>query len=125
MCSYDGGAPYVGGAPYPAGAGAVAVAVTVRSTSWTTISHTSLPLVIHVVVISGVSEALEIGADVMVLLEQLLLVLVLLVLVLLMLVLLMMLSGATTMPPCAVDVTAGLTGEYAGADGVKVDGAEV
>lgn len=114
MCSYDGGAPY------PAGAGAVAVAVTVRSTSWTTISHTSLPLVIHVVVISGVSEALEIGADVMVLLEQLLL-----VLVLLMLVLLMMLSGATTMPPCAVDVTAGLTGEYAGADGVKVDGAEV
>lgn len=120
MCSYDGGAPYVGGAPYPAGAGAVAVAVTVRSTSWTTISHTSLPLVIHVVVISGVSEALEIGADVMVLLEQLLL-----VLVLLMLVLLMMLSGATTMPPCAVDVTAGLTGEYAGADGVKVAGAEV
>lgn len=122
MCSYDGGAPYVGGAPYPAGAGAVAVAVTVRSTSWTTISHTSLPLVIHVVVISGESVALEIGADVMVLLEQLLLVLVL---VLLMLVLLMMLSGATTMPPCAVDVTAGLTGEYAGADGVKVDGAEV
>lgn len=120
MCSYDGGAPYVGGAPYPAGAGAVAVAVTVKSTSWTTISHTSLPLVIHVVVISGVSEALEIGADVMVLLEQLLL-----VLVLLMLVLLMMLSGATTMPPCAVEVTAGLTGEYAGADGVKVDGAEV
>lgn len=120
MCSYDGGAPYVGGAPYPAGAGAVAVAVTVRSTSWITISHTSLPLVIHVVVISGVSEALEIGADVMVLLEQLLL-----VLVLLRLVLLMMLFGATTMPPCAVDVTDGLAGEYAGADGVKVDGAEV